>query len=293
MPLTRQRLWEVLGWSEPAIELLTSTQFQHENHVQESLIFQIGSEQVRGVLTRPKDMSGPLPAILYAHSHGGKYHIGADELVQGREYLLDPPGPALARAGYLALCIDMPCFGERSNVSESSASKALLWYGKSLFGQMLCEEAAALSYLSSRTDVDPTRIGALGISMGSTLSYFHAALDERIAAVAHLCCFADQRTMIELGAHDRHGIYMMVPGLLNEADAGPIAALIAPRPQLVCIGTADDLTPPLAVDRAWTELAAAYKDTPAQLTLVSESNVGHQETARMRAAVLSFFADQL
>jgi hypothetical protein len=129
--------------------------------------------------------------------------------------------------------------------------------------------------------------------MGSTLSYFHGALDERIAAVAHLCCFADQRTMIELGAHDRHGIYMMVPGLLNEADAGSVAALIAPRPQLVCIGTADDLTSPLAVDRAWGELAAAYKDRPAQLTLVSESDVGHQETARMREAVLSFFADQL
>ncbi|HEY8356448.1 MAG TPA: acetylxylan esterase, partial [Ramlibacter sp.] len=163
------------------------------------------------------------------------------------------------------------CFGERSTVSESSASKALLWYGKSLFGQMLCEEAAALAYLSSRPDVDPTRIGALGISMGSTLSYFHAALDERIAAVAHLCCFADQRTMIELGAHDRHGIYMMVPGLLNEADAGSVAALIAPRPQLVCIGTADDLTPPLAVDRAWAELARAYNDTPAQLTVASAS----------------------
>ncbi|HEY8358416.1 MAG TPA: hypothetical protein VIL30_13245, partial [Ramlibacter sp.] len=146
---------QLLGWSEPTIELLTSTQADAEDHVQEELLFQVGSELVHGVLTRPNNATGPLPAILYAHSHGGKYQIGADELVHGREHLLDPPGPALARAGYLALCIDMPCFGERSTVSESSASKALLWYGKSLFGQMLCEEAAALAYLSSRPDVDP------------------------------------------------------------------------------------------------------------------------------------------
>ena len=40
-----------------------------------------------------------------------------------------------------------------------------------------------------------------------------AALDDRIKAVAHLCCFADYDTMIELGAHDGHGHYMTIPGL--------------------------------------------------------------------------------
>ncbi len=293
MPVTRQRLQDLLGWKEPALQVLESTQETLQDHVRENLLFRIGDEEVRGVLTRPMHNTGPSPAILYAHSHGGKYHIGADELVHGREYLLDPPGPALARAGFIALCIDMPCFGERSNVSESSAAKALLWYGRSLLGRMLCEEAAALSYLASRPDVDASRIGALGISMGSTLSYFHAALDERIAAVAHLCCFADQRTMIELGAHDRHGIYMMVPGLLTEADAGSIAALIAPRPQLVCIGEVDKLTPPLAFNRAWAELAPVYENLPERLELISEPEAGHQETARMREAALAFFATHL
>lgn len=292
-PVTRERLRQLLGWEEPTLEVLENTQSEMQDYLREDLWFQIGAEQVRGVLTRPKEATGPLPAILYAHSHGGKYHIGADELVHGREYLLNPPGPALARAGYLALCIDMPCFGVRSNVSESSASKALLWYGKSLLGKMLCEEAAALTYLTSRPDVDASRIGALGISMGCTLSYFQAALDERIAAVAHLCCFADQRTMIELGAHDGHGIYMMVPGLLNEADAGSIAALVAPRPQLVCIGEADNLTPPLAFHRAWAELAPFYENLSDRLELVSEAGVGHQETAHMREAMLAFFAKHL
>lgn len=293
MPVTRQRLRQLLRWEEPPLEVLSGTEQEMPDHVREIVQFRIGNEPVRGVLTRPKEAAGPRPALLYAHSHGGKYHIGADELVQGRDYLLDPPGPALARAGYITLCIDMPCFGTRSDVSESAASKALLWYGGSLLGKMLCEEAAALTYLASRPDVHASRIGALGMSMGSTLSYFHAALDERIVAVAHLCCFADQRTMIELGAHDGHGIYMTVPGLLAEADAGSIAALIAPRPQLVCLGEADTLTPAPAVERAWAELAPAYRDLPDRLERVSEPGIGHVETQRMRDAVLAFFASHL
>ena len=54
-----------------------------------------------------------------------------------------------ARAGYVTLCIDMPVFGKRATVSEGSASKALLWYGKGLFGQMLNHWAATdLGYQS-------------------------------------------------------------------------------------------------------------------------------------------------
>ncbi|WP_224704833.1 alpha/beta hydrolase family protein [Devosia aquimaris] len=293
MALTRQRLIALIGLSEPAIALVSSTTVEHEDYAVETLTLRIGNADVRGFLTRPLKPEGRLPAILYAHSHGGGYAIGAAELLDGREYLLDPLGPVFARAGYVTLCIDMPVFGLRSNVTESAATKALLWMGQSLFGQMLNEEAAALTYLATRPDVDPARIGAYGISMGSTLSYWLAAMDTRIKAVVHLCCFADQRTMIELGAHDGHGIYMMVPGLLAEADAGSIAALIAPRPQLVCIGEADSLTPPLAVSRAWAELEPAYATTPDQLQLLSEPGIGHQETPASRAAALSFFAANL
>lgn len=293
MTLTKNRLRELVGIAEPAIALLSSTHEAADGYVIEYLRLRLGDIEIRGILTRPTDNSRSLPAILYGHSHGGGYGIGARELLDGREYLLDPLGPALARAGYVTLCIDMPVFGERATVSENFAAKALLWHGQSLFGQMLSDHAAALTYLASRDDVDADRIGAFGISMGCVLSYWLAAMDTRIAAVAHLCCFADFRTMIELGAHDGHGIYLTVPGLLREADGGTIAALIAPRPQLVCIGEADTLTPPQAVAQAWAELEPAYAGQRDRLELVSEPGVGHRETARMRHAALAFFARHL
>lgn len=293
MPVTRERLRQLVGLVEPAISLSAAHIEQRDGYEVEHLTLLLDDTEVRGILTRPLKVEGRLPAILYGHSHGGRYDIGADELLDGREYLLDPLGPVFARAGYVTLCIDMPVFGKRATVSEGAAAKALLWYGKGLFGQMLCDHSAALTYLASRPEVDPLRIGAFGISMGCTLSYWLAAMDERIKAVAHLCCFADLRTMIELGAHDGHGVYLVVPGLLNEADAGAIGALVAPRPQLICIGEADSLTPPEAVALAWDETSAAYAGHPNRLQLVSEPGVKHQETPRMREAALAFFAKSL
>jgi len=289
MPITRDRFAELLGFEEKSVALLSKTEEAQGDYVIEHLRLRIGAEEVRGILTRPAQVEGRLPAILYGHSHGGGYAIGARELLDGREYLLGPLGPVFARAGYVTLSIDMPVFGERATVSESAAAKALLWYGKSLFGQMVSDHAAALTYLAGRDDVDAGRIGAFGLSMGCVLSYWLAALDERIAAVAHLCCFADFRTMIELGAHDGHGIYLTVPGLLREADGGTIAGLIAPRPQLICVGEADHLSPPLAVERAWAELVPAYAGVEDRLVKVSEPGVGHRETERMRGKVLEFF----
>ena len=94
-------------------------------------------------------------------------------------------------------------------------------------GKMLEDQSAALSWLSTRPEVDERRIGTFGMSLGCTLSYWLAAADERIAAVAQLCCFADYDTLIELSAHDTHGIYLTVPGLLDQFTTGEIGGLVA------------------------------------------------------------------
>lgn len=291
MAITRERLGELFGIEEPALALASRTEEARDGYVVETLHFETGpGERIRGLLTRPS-APGRSPGIVYPHSHGGEYHIGADELLAGRSYLLSALGPEFARAGYVTLMLDMPTFGERSGQKESALSKALIWYGRSLFGQMLSENAAAVSYLRGRADVDPERIGMFGISMGCTLSYWLAAVDLRVKAIAHLCCYADLAAMIETGAHDGHGIYLTIPGLLAETSPGEIAGLVAPRPQLICIGEADPLTPPDAVRRALRTTRAMYGEGP--LEFVGEPGVGHQETHRMREAVFDFFRRSL
>ena len=249
-------------------------------------------EGVGGLLLEPGG-EGPAPAILYIHAHGSRYDIGAREVVDGRDALAGPMGPELARAGFRVLAIDMPCFGGRQGVAESAAAKAALWHGGSLAGQMLGELSSAFDWLAGDPGTDRGRLGVFGLSMGATLGYWLAAVEPRVRAVAHLCCFADFAPLIALGAHDRHGIYLTVPGLLGLASNGEIAGMIAPRPQFVGLGADDPLTPPEAIRPALATLRAAYAGAEAALRVRVEPGVGHRETPEMRVEVVRFLRDAL
>jgi dienelactone hydrolase len=255
---------------------------------QKLTFFSNSGEEIRAIYAAPKS-TRPAPAILYIHAHGGLYDIGADELLDGRPALQGPLGQVFQELGYAVLCIDLPGFGQRATKSESELAKTALWYGKSLAGQMMGELKSAFDWLSAQNGVDQNKVGAFGISMGATFGYWLAAVEPRVAAVAHLCCLAEFDELINSGAHDLHGEYLTVPGLLNLASNGQIAGQIAPRPQFVGIGDQDPLTPPQAVDPALDKLRAAYENTLDQLTIHREPKVGHQETPKMRKAVLKFF----
>ncbi|QYK42708.1 MAG: hypothetical protein KF887_06280 [Paracoccaceae bacterium] len=250
-------------------------------------------EAVRGFFCRPVAASGPVPAVLVLHAHGGRYDIGASELIGGRPALAGPLAPALAGLGIASLCLDMPCFGDRAAEAEGPAAKARLWEGRSLAGQMLGESRAALDWLSGQPGIRPDRIGVYGISMGATLGYWLAAVEPRIRALAQLCCLADFRALIATGAHDLHGPYLTIPGLLPLASNGTIAGMVAPRAQFVGLGDCDPLTPPDAADPALTELAAAYARTGGRLVIHREAETGHRESPAMRAAVLDFLRGEL
>jgi dienelactone hydrolase len=251
-------------------------------------------EAVAGLLIEPEG-GRRRPAVLYVHAHGNDYGLGAAEAVEGRQALEGPLGPVLAAAGFRVLAIDLPCFGGRAGTAESAAAKTALWRGGSLAGQMLGELASAFDWLAREPGTDRRRVAVFGLSMGATLGYWLGAVEPRVAAVAQLCCFADFDALIASGAHDLHGIYLTVPGLVRMAANGEIAGLIAPRPQFIGLGDADPLTPPAATGPALAALRAAYRAAGAEAALVvhRERQAGHRETPAMRAALMAFLAARL
>ncbi len=48
-----------------------------------------------------------------------------------------------------------------------------------MWGLMVYDSIKAIDYLQTRDDIDPRRIATLGMSMGSTMAWWLAALDER------------------------------------------------------------------------------------------------------------------
>lgn len=234
-------------------------------------------------------------AVLYCHAHGNRYDIGNRELTDGRPALQAAYLPEFDARGWGVLCLDMPCFGGRSHLAEQATAKARLWQGRTLFGQMLGEQRAARDWLAQAEGVDPERLAVMGISMGGTLAWWLAAMAGGVSAAATIACFADLGTLVETGAHEGHGIYMNVPGLLPLASTGRLCGLAAPVPMLHCAGFQDWSTPQPAFDRARSDLTAAYRDKGAEqaLQVVTDPACGHAETAEMRRAVLGFLGAHL
>jgi len=123
--------------------------------------------------------------------------------------------------------------------------------------------------------------------MGSTMAWWLAALDPRIAVCIDLCCLTDFRALIESGNIGRHGIYYFVPSLLKHFTTAEINALIAPRPHLSLVGERDVLTPAASLDGLDQELRNAYQaaGNPSGWRMIRE-DVGHVETPTMRQAIL-------
>jgi hypothetical protein len=260
-------------------------------YVLERLVLDLnGLESVPAYFVRPADSAPPWPVVLYNHAHGGDYGLGKDELVRGRALLQYPPyAEALTARGICALCIDAWAFGERRGRTESETFKEMLWRGRVMWGMMVYDSLRALDYLLSRPDVSAERVATLGLSLGSTMAWWTAALDERIKVTVDICCLTEFEDLIQARGLDGHGIYYYVPGLLKHFSCAGINELIAPRPHLGLAGNADLLTPPSGLDKIDRHLRKAYKAAGApEAWHMSRYECGHMETATMRAEVLAW-----
>lgn len=246
-------------------------------------------EPVPALLLHPLH-APPRGIVLYCHAHGNRYAMGKDEVLKGRPAIQSPPyGEVLPAMGYAVLAIDHWCFGERARNSERAMVKRLLWEGKTLWGYRVHDSLVALEWLRLQAGFAKLPVTTLGLSMGSTMAIWAAALDPTIAACIDLCCLAEYDALLETGGFDLHGEYFFVPGLTSEFSAAEISALIAPRRHLSCAGRDDPLTPPKGIAAVDTAMKQAY------LALSQEGNwqhavfpCGHQETPAMRRQVIDF-----
>jgi pimeloyl-ACP methyl ester carboxylesterase len=247
-----------------------------------------GLELVPAYFVRPAAAQGRRPTILFNHWHAGEYDLGKDDLLRAKGGL-PSYAEALTSLGYNALCLDMWCFGGRATRSEMDTFKEMLWKGRVMWGMMVYDTLRGLDYLLGRQDVDPERVGTLGMSMGSTMAWWVAALDPRIRACVDICCLTDFEALIATNGLQGHGIYYYVPSLLKHFSTAQINALIAPRPHLALEGTLDPLTPPAGLDRVDRTLRQVYGQLgrPEAWKLL-RYEVAHVETPEMRREALAY-----
>jgi hypothetical protein len=290
----RELLYSLLGELPPRereLNAVTLSAAESNGYWLETLLLDLnGLEPVPAYFARPLGQEGPYPALLYNHWHNGQYDLGKEQFIRGHGDPQNPPyAEELTRRGYAGLCVDAWAFGERRGRTEEATFKHMLWHGQVMWGMMVYDSLRAIDYLVSRPDVVPQRLGTVGMSMGSTMAWWVAALDPRIKVCVDLCCLTDYQPLIECGCLDGHGIYYYVPHLLKHFTTAQINALIAPRPHLGTAGNHDRLTPVRGLDRIDAELREIYAAASApEAWKLSRYEVGHLETAAMRAEIVAW-----
>ncbi|HKF59482.1 MAG TPA: alpha/beta hydrolase family protein [Blastocatellia bacterium] len=293
----RKELWGLLGdlpWNhKPASAQHVSTE-KHEGFTLERLTLDLnGVEPVPALLLLPEKLERPAPGLLHIHWHGGMYDLGKEQLLRGVD--VQPAyAPVCAEKGLVTLAIDSWCFGERKHETnghqgEEDTFKLMLWQGQVLWGMMMFDELRALDYLLSRPEVDPSRIGVFGMSMGATKAWWLAALDRRVRVAMDVCCLTDYQSLIDAHGLSGHGIYYYVPSLLKHFDTFGINELIVPRAHLSVNGRQDPLTPPSGVERVRAKLLPLYEayGHPDDFR-IALFDCAHQELPEMRREILAW-----
>ena len=109
-------------------------------------------------------------------------------------------GVALAREGYVVICPDAAGFGER-NKRGTLDGRNLEHYlfamqvvdGRSLAWKNIGDMRRAVDYIASRPEVDNTRLGCYGHSMGSTHTWLVGPWEPRLKAHGRQLLPADVR----------------------------------------------------------------------------------------------------
>jgi pimeloyl-ACP methyl ester carboxylesterase len=295
----RTELYGLLGKLPPRDRKVSAQLIATEDrgaYTLEKLVLDLnGVEPAPAFFAKPKGKSGRLPTVLFNHSHGGGYHIGKNEFVNGREYMSSPPyADFLTSLGYNALCFDTWMFGERATRTELDTFKDMLWHGQVLWGMMMYDSLKAVDYLVSRPDVNTQRLATVGMSMGSSTAQWLGALDPRVKVIVDICCLTDWDTLLAVHGLEHHGIYYYVPDLLNHFTTAQMNALSAPRAHLALAGNQDPLTPVAGLVKVDEELRKVYASAghPENWKLLRYDGK-HFETPVMREEVRKWLVEKL
>ena len=174
---------------------------------------------------------------------------------------------------------------------QASQMKYNLLFGRTLWGMFVRDDLVALDYLCTRPEVDIKHIGTTGISMGSTRSWWLAALDDRIACAVGVACLTRYENLIKHGQLRQHGVYYFADGLLKHFDTEGVISLIAPKPVLFLTGELDAGSPADGIRTIEEKAGGTYRALGAsdRFRSIRYPDIGHTYTPTMRKEMLDWF----
>ena len=148
---------------------------------------------------------------------------------------------------------------------------------------ILWDDIRALDYLASRPEVDATRLGCVGLSVGGYRSYLLAALDDRIKAAVDVGWMTSFGAQIRQHVTNTIGLSFHINGLYRYLDFPDLAALAAPRALMVINGSRDGLFALDGVKAAFDKIGRLYAKAGAPIAYAAGSSTPRtSSTSRCR-----------
>ncbi|MGN6272366.1 MAG: acetylxylan esterase [Protaetiibacter sp.] len=197
----------------------------------------------------PHGLAEPAPAILYLCGHSPEQKLRYQEHVR-----------RFAQLGFVAMVVDTIQHGEIPGSHHGLWDLGRFSWVSRGYSPVASEAWSALraiDLLCARVDVDATRIGVTGISGGGAVTWWVAALDERVAAIASSSGTGTEQSHLAEHTLDMH-CDCFFP---NNPYGWPLLdtyLLVAPRPVLIVAAGHDHVFTTDSVALVRERLGVAY-----------------------------------
>ena len=265
------------------------------------------------------DGKGPFPAVNALHDHGAHLFIGKEKMIrplacedslvkvdaeQWAQQLYEGRfvGDYLARHGYVVFSADAPMWGERGQQEGPKRERYdmiagnMMMYGIDLSAYMTYDDISGTEFLATLPEVDATRIGCMGCSMGAYRAWMLSALSNRIKAGAAVCWMVttDEQMSFKYSRTENGGFANCFPGLRRWLDYPHVASIACPKAMLFINGSQDKLFPVPGVEKAFKVMHDTWKSQGASDKLETELwDIPHSCPVKAQERVLDFFRKNL
>ncbi|XP_071722360.1 uncharacterized protein [Rutidosis leptorrhynchoides] len=254
------------------------------------------------ILSMKESVNTKRPAVVFLHS--------TNKCKEWVRPLLE----AYASRGYITVAIDSRYHGERAKNRTTYEDALVSSWEKGDTMPFIFDTVWDLiklaDYLSERDDIDQSRIGITGESLGGMHAWFAAFYDRRYSVVVPIIgvqgfrwaidndqwqarvdsikpVFEEARIDLGKNVIDKEVVEKVwdriAPGLAGEFDSNYTVPLIAPRPLLILNGAEDPRCPMAGLSVTISRTRKAFEDAHCSLNfqVIAEAGIGHQMTPSM------------
>jgi uncharacterized protein len=233
------------------------------------------------VINLMPDNGYKLPMILFIHG----FDTSKEKVLRY--------GIHFAVSGYFTVLIDLPDHGDRvvpdfDELYDLEKNRNVSWFNRLiLMKKSLDEIKIIIDHYSALLEIDNSRIGMSGISMGGTITFLAAFYDQRIKVIAPFLSILGYESMA--GKNDKDTMEKEKLKIIRSMDPLYVCDVKTNTAILAQFGANDKITERPILNEFENKLRVLYKECPERLNFIKHNDIGHDVSPNMIKNAVKWF----